>query len=324
MRRRDFIRLIGGAAVAQPFALQAQPVKLPTIGFLGASSETAWAPMVSAFDLRLRELGWIDGRTVAIVYRWAEGKSDRYGEIATEFVQLRVDVILTVGSAVAATKRATTTIPIVFAAALDPVASGFVDSLARPGGNVTGLSLQSSDIAPKRIEILREVIPGLANLAVLANAGYAGAARELAAIQETARGFGLAVSALDINHANDIAPAIESLKGSAQALYLCTNSLVVSNVRNINALARDAQVATMWGAREYVLAGGFISYGPNEVDQFRLAGDYVDKILRGSKPADIPVAQPTKIDLVVNLKVAKAVGLAISETFLVRADEVIE
>ena len=324
MRRRDFIRLIGGAAVAQPFALQAQPVKLPTIGFLGASSETAWAPMVSAFDLRLRELGWIDGRTVAIVYRWAEGKSDRYGEIATEFVQLRVDVILTVGSAVAATKRATTTIPIVFAAALDPVASGFVDSLARPGGNVTGLSLQSSDIAPKRIEILREVIPGLANLAVLANAGYAGAARESAAIQETARGFGLAVSALDINHANDIAPAIESLKGSAQALYLCTNSLVVSNVRNINALARDAQVATMWGAREYVLAGGFISYGPNEVDQFRLAGDYVDKILRGSKPADIPVAQPTKIDLVVNLKVAKAVGLAISETFLVRADEVIE
>ena len=251
-------------------------------------------------------------------------KSDRFGEIATEFVGLKVDVILTAGSAVAAAKRVTSTIPIVFAVAVDPVASGFVDSLARPGGNVTGLSLQSSDIAPKRIEILREAIPGLGRLAVLANAGYPGAARELAAVQEIARKLGLAVSALDIHRADDIAPEIQSLKGSPKALYLCTDALVVANMRNINALAREAHVATMWGAREYARAGGFISYGPNEADMFRLAADYVDKILKGAKPGDIPVAQPTKIDLAINLKTAKVLGLKITEAFLLRADEVIE
>jgi len=324
MRRRDLIGLISGVLVGHPLAALAQLANLPTIGFLGAGSETAWEPMVTAFDERLRELGWIDGRTITIVYRWAEGKSDRFSEIATEFVQRKVDVILTVGSAVAAAKQATTTIPIIFAAALDPVASGFVDSLARPGGNVTGLSLESSDIAPKRIEILREVIPNLQHLAVLANAGYPGAARESAAIQATARGLGLVVSALDIYRAEDIAPAIELIRDRAKALYVCTDSLVVSNVRHINELALHGHVATMWGSREYVHAGGFISYGPNEVDQFRLAADYVNKILKGSKPVDIPVAQPTKIDLAVNLKIAEALGLTIPETFLVRADEVIE
>jgi putative ABC transport system substrate-binding protein len=316
--------LIGVLAVAHPLAAQAQPAKFPTIGFLGAGSQSAWAPMVTAFEQRLRELGWIDGRTVAIQYRWAEGKSDRFGEIAAEFVQLKVDVILTVGSAVAAAKRTTTTIPIVFAAALDPVASGFVDSLSRPGGNVTGLSLQSSDIAPKRIEILREVIPGLTHLAILANAGYPAAARESSALQETARGLGLAVSALDIHQAEEIAPSIALIKDRAQAIYLCIDSLVVANVRNINARALDAHVATMWASREYAEADGFISYGPNETDQFRGAADYVDKILKGSRPEDIPVAQPTKIDLVVNLKTAKVLGLVIPESFLVRADEVIE
>ncbi len=178
MQRRDFIGLISGVLVGHPLAALAQPANLPTIGFLGAGSETSWAPMVAAFDERLRQIGWSDGQTITIVYRWAEGKSDRYREIATEFIQRRVNVILTVGSAVAAVKQATTSIPIIFAASLDPVASGFVDSLARPGGNVTGLSLQSSDIAPKRIEILREAIPDLHHLAVLANAGYPGAARE--------------------------------------------------------------------------------------------------------------------------------------------------
>jgi putative tryptophan/tyrosine transport system substrate-binding protein len=324
MRRREFIASLGSAAASTwPLGAWAQqPGKI--IGFLGAGAATAWAPMVASFEQRLRELGWIDGRTVAIVYRWADGKSDRFGEITTEFVGLKVDVILTAGSAVAAAKRVTSTIPIVFAAAVDPVASGFVDSLARPGGNVTGLSLQSSDIAPKRIEILREAIPGLGRLAVLANAGYPGAARESAAVQEIASKLGLAVSALDIHRADDIAPAIESLKGSPQALYLCTDSLVIANMRNINALAREAHVATMWGAREYARADGFISYGPNEVDQFRLAADYVDKILKGAKPADIPVAQPTKIDLAINLKTAKVLGLTITEAFLLRADEVIE
>jgi putative ABC transport system substrate-binding protein len=299
-----------------------QPVK--TIGFLGAGGAAAWAPMVASFEQRLRELGWIDGRTVSIVYRWAEGKRDRFGDIAAEFVRLKVDVILTAGSAVAAAMQATSTIPIIFAVALDPVASGFVASLAQPGGNVTGLSLQSSDIAPKRIEILREAMPGLVRLAVLANAGYPGAARESAMVQEVARNLGIAVSALDIHRAEDIAPAIKSLDGSPQALYVCTDSLTVANVADINSLARDAHVATFWSASEYLRTGGFISYGPNEVDQFRMAADYTDKVLRGTKPADIPVSQPTKIDLAVNLKTAKALGVTVPEAFLLRADVVIE
>jgi putative tryptophan/tyrosine transport system substrate-binding protein len=322
MRPRAFIAGLGSAAGWPLVAWGRQPGKI--IGFLGAGAATTWAPMVASFEQRVSELGWIDGRTVVIVFRWADGKSDRFGEIAAEFAGLKIDVILTAGSAVAATKRVSSTIPIVFAAALDPVASGFVASLARPGGNVTGLSLQSSDIAPKRIEILREAIPGLSRLAVLANVEYPGAARESAAVQATANHLALAVRALDIHSANDIAPAIKSLKSNSQALYLCTDSLVVANKRNINALAREAEVATMWGAREYVRADGFISYGPNEVDQFRLAADYVDKILRGTKPADIPVAQPTKIDLAIDLKTAKALGVEISPTLLARADEVIE
>jgi putative ABC transport system substrate-binding protein len=299
-----------------------QPGK--TIGFLGAGAATAWAPMVAGFEQRLGELGWVNGSSVAILYRWADGKSDRFDDIAKEFVKLKVDVILTAGSAVPAAKRATSAIPIVFAVAIDPVASGFVDSLARPGGNVTGLSLQSSDIAAKRIEILREAIPGLNRLAVLANANYPGAVRESAAVQEIGRTLGLAVSALDVHGADDIAPAIASLKGTPQALYLCTDSLVIANMRRINTLAREAHVATMWGAREFARSDGFISYGPSEVDQFRMAADYVDKILKGTKPFDIPVAQPTKIELVINLRTAKVLDLTIAESFLLRADEVIE
>jgi len=181
MRRRELIRLIAVTVGAWPLAVRAQPVdRLPTVGFLGAASDTAWKPMVVSFNQRLRELGWIDGRTVSIVYRWAEGKIDRYAEFAAEFVALNVDVIVTVGSAVPAAKRATSTIPIVFAVAVDPLGSGFVASLARPGGNVTGLSLQSTDIAGKRIELLRRAIPSLTRLAVLAHAGYPAAVRESA------------------------------------------------------------------------------------------------------------------------------------------------
>jgi putative ABC transport system substrate-binding protein len=323
LRRRDFMAGLGGA-VAWPLAARAQaPGK--TIGFLGAASATAWAPMVASFDERLRELGWIDGRNAAIVYRWAEGDSGRYAGIAAELVQMKVDVIVTVGSAAATVMHATSTIPIVLAAAVDPVASGFVQSLAHPGGNVTGLSLQSSEIGTKRLEILREAIPGLKHLAVMANAGYPGSARESAAVQEAARRLGLTADALDIHRAEDIAPAIASAKGRATALYICTDSLVVTNSPRINAAAHEAKLATMWGAREWIRAeGGFMSYGPNESSQFRQAADYVDRILKGANPADLPVAQPTKIDLAVNLKTAKALGLTIPETFLLRADEVIE
>jgi len=321
LRRRDILAglLCDGA---WPLAARAQtPGK--TIAMLGAASPAVWGPMVASFEERLRELGWIDGRTVTIIYRWAEGDSSRYAEIAAEFVAMKVDVIVTVGGA--AVMRATNTIPIVLAAAVDPVASGFVQSLSHPGGNVTGLSLQSSEIGNKRLEILREAIPGLKHLAVMANANYPGSARESAAVREAARKLGLAADALDIHRPEDIAPAILSVKGSATALYICTDSLVVTNWPRINAAAREANLATMWGAREWIHSeGGFMSYGPNESGQFRQAADYVDKILKGANPADIPVAQPTKIELAVNLKTAKALGLSIPETFLLRADEVIE
>jgi putative ABC transport system substrate-binding protein len=280
---------------------------------------------VASFEKRLGELGWIDGRTVALVYRWAEGDSSRYAGIAAELVHMKVDVIVTVGSAAATVMRATSTIPIVLAAAVDPVASGFVQSLAHPGGNVTGLSLQSEEIGAKRLEILREAIPDLKRLAVMANANYPGSARESAAVREAARKLGLTADALDIHRPEDIAPAIASVKGLATALYVCTDSLVVSNGPKVNAAAQKAELATMWGAREWIRAeGGFMSYGPNESRQFQQAADYVDKILKGARPADLPVAQPTQIDLAVNLKTAKALGIAVPETFLMRADEVIE
>jgi putative ABC transport system substrate-binding protein len=323
LRRRDILAGLLCAG-AWPLAARAQtPGK--TIAMLGAASPAVWGPMVASFEERLRELGWIDGRTVTIIYRWAEGDSSRYAEIAAEFVAMKVDVIVTVGGAAATVMRATNTIPIVLAAAVDPVASGFVQSLSHPGGNVTGLSLQSSEIGNKRLEILREAIPGLKHLAVMANANYPGSARESAAVREAARKLGLAADALDIHRPEDIAPAILSVKGSATALYICTDSLVVTNWPRINAAAREANLATMWGAREWIHSeGGFMSYGPNESGQFRQAADYVDKILKGANPADIPVAQPTKIELAVNLKTAKALGLSIPETFLLRADEVIE
>jgi putative ABC transport system substrate-binding protein len=323
--RREFITLLGGAGAAWPLAARAQQAgKLPTIGFLGASTPSGWTRFVTAFERRLRELGWINGRTVAIEYRWAEGRSERYAEIAAEFVRLKVDVIVTVGGAVAAAKQATTLIPIVFAVALDPLGSGFVASLARPGGNVTGLSAQSPDLAGKRLEILRELLPSLRRLAIVANVGYAAAALEMGEVQAAARMLGLDTVTLEIRRAEDIAPAFDALKGRADALYVCTDVLVNANRMRINTLALGARLPTMHAIREYLEAGGLMSYGPDYADLWQRAGDYVDKILRGAKPADIPVEQPTRFELVINLTTAKALGLRIPESFLLRADEVFE
>jgi putative ABC transport system substrate-binding protein len=323
VKRREFITLVGAAA-AWPLAAPAQQGKLPTIGFLGASTPSGWTRFVAAFERRLRELGWIDGRTVAIEYRWAEGRSERYEEIAAEFVRLKVDVIVTVGGAVGATKQATTLIPIVFAVALDPLGSGFVASLARPGGNVTGLSAQSPDLGGKRLEILRELLPSLHRLAIIANVGYAAAALEMDEVRAAARTLGLDTVTLEIRRAEDIAPAFDALKGRADALYVCTDVLVNTNRVRINTLAVGARLPTMHAIREYLEAGGLVSYGPDYADLWQRAGDYVDKILRGAKPAEIPVEQPTKFELVVNLTTAKALGLTIPASFLLRADEVIE
>ena len=326
MRRREFIALLGSGVAVWPLAARAQqPAKLPTIGFLGGTSPSVVSQSVAAFVQRLHELSWVEGRNVAIEYRWAEGRSSRATEIAAEFVRLKVDVIVTHSAElVVAAKQATSVIPIVFGLAADPVGSGLVASLARPGGNVTGLSVQGTDLAGKRFELLREIVPGLRWLAVIANAGASGAVLEMREAQAAARALGLEVATPEIRRAEDIVPAFEALNGHAQALYVASDPLLYANRVRINTLALGARLPTMHATREYVEAGGLMSYGANYPDLFRRAGDYVDKILRGAKPADLPVEQPTKFDLVVNLITAKVLGLTVPPTVLARADEVIE
>ena len=324
-RRREFITLLGGVAAAWPLAARAQqPAKLPTIGYLGSSTPWADRQRVAALLQRLRELGWFEGRTFAIEVRWAEGRTERFAEIAAEFVRLKVDIIVVGGTAVPALKQATSIIPIVFAVEADPVGRGLVASLARPGGNVTGLSVQGPDLAGKRVELLREVVPSLRRLAVMANVGGPGAALEMGEVQAAAGKLGIEVAKSEIQRMEDIAPAFGALKDRADALYVCGDALVNTNRVRINTLALSVQLPTIYGTRDYIDAGGLMSYGPNFPDLFRRAGDYVDKILRGAKPGDLPVEQPTKFDLVINLATAKALGLTIPEAFLLRADEVIE
>jgi putative tryptophan/tyrosine transport system substrate-binding protein len=326
VKRREFITLIGGAAATWPLSARAQqPGKLQTIGFSGQSTLSAESELVAAFTQRLRELGWIEGRTITIEYRWLEGRAERFVQIATEFVRLKVDVIVTSGTPqVLATKQATSVIPIVFARVGDPVANGLVASLARPGGNVTGLSSQSDDLAGKRLELLREAVPSLRRVAILANVGNAFSVMELSEAQAAARTLGLEFDALEIRRAEDIAPAFEAIKGRAGALYVCADGLVDANKIRINISALGARLPTMHGYREYVEAGGLMSYGANLPDLYRRCADYVDKILRGAKPGDIPVEQPTKFDFIINLTTAKALGLEIPHTLIARANEVIE
>jgi ABC-type uncharacterized transport system substrate-binding protein len=325
VKRRAFITLLGGAVMAWPLAARAQQAgKLPTIGFLGATTRLGASQWVAAFVQRLRELGWIEGRTIAIEYRWTDGH-ERLAEIAAELVRLKVDVIVTHSAApVFAAKQATSSIPIVVGVAADPVGTGLVASLARPGANVTGLSTQYTDLAPKKVELLREALPSLRRLAVMANIDAPGAVLEMGAAQAAGRKLGLEVTAVEITRPEDIAPAIESLKGRADALYVCSDPLFVANRLRINAMALGGRLPTMHGFREHVEAGGLMSYGANFPDLFRRAADFVDKILRGAKPADLPVEQPTKFDLIVNLITARALGLNLPASVLARADEVIE
>ena len=323
MRRREVIKLLGGAA-AWSLPARAQPPRIPVIGFLGTATQALWAKQVAAFEDQLRERGWIDGRTIKIIYRWAEGRPERFAEIATEFVNSNVDVIVTGGNAVSAVRQATSTIPIVFALAVDPVGSGFVNSLSRPGGNVTGLSLQGPDLAAKRLELLRELAPGRRRLAILVNVGYPAAREELAQVQTAARAQGLESAVLEMRRAEDIAPAFNGAKGRADALYVVGDALVTANVALIAKLALDAGLPAISAYREFAVSGGLIAYGPSYPALFQHAADDVDKILRGAKPADIPVQQPTKFDLVINLKSVKALGLTMPQTLLATADEVIE
>jgi len=326
MRRRDFIKVIVGSAAAWPLTARAQQSgKLPTIGFLGASFSIE-SQRVAAFVQRLRELGWIDGRNLAIEYRWAEGRNERYAEASAELVRLKVGIIVTVGTpATLAAKQATTIIPIVFGAATDPVGTGLVESLARPRGNVTGLSNQISDTGGKKLEFLREIVPSLRRLAILANADNPATLPEMGEAQAAARKLGLEVTISEVRRAEDITPAFDALvEAHADALYICTDPLLNAYRVRVNTLALAARLPTIHGLREYVEAGGLMSYGPNLPALFRRAADFVDKILRGARPADIPVEQPTKFDLVINLTTAKALGLTVPRSLLASADEVIE
>jgi len=325
MKRRQFLALLSGAAMAHSRAARAQQkAKQPLIGVLGVATALAWKPSIAAFVQRLSDLGWVEGRNVNIEYRWAEGNSEHFAELAASLVHLNVDVIVTAGGAVVPAKQATAAIPIIFAVASDPIGTGLVASLAHPGGNVTGLSVQAPDLAGKRVELLRELVPNLRRLAIMANQGYAAAAREMSEVQAAARTLDLETKLFEIHQSNDISAVIEALKGNTDALYVCIDPLTDTNQIMIAKSATAARIPTMPGFRDGVRAGSLIFYGPNIVELFRRAADLVDKVLRGTKPADIPVEQPTKYELVINLKTAKALGITVPQSMLVAADEVIE
>jgi putative ABC transport system substrate-binding protein len=323
MRRREVITLLGGAVAGWPLAARAQRGgKLPTIGLFNGGSADTIPEYRAAFVRRLQELGWIVGRTVAIEYRYAEGRPERISEIVAEFVRLNVDVIVTAGTTAVAAKEATSVIPIVFPVSPDPVGVGLVASLARPGGNVTGLSTQDLDLVGKRIELSREIVPGLHRLAILCDVDLR--AREMSEAQTAAAKRGLEVVTSGVRRSEEIAPALEATKGRADALYVCSGPFQARNQLYINTQALASRLPTILGDREDAKAAGLMSFGPNYADLWRRAGDYVDKILRGAKPADLPVEQPTKFELVINLKTARALGLEVPPLVLARADEVIE
>jgi len=324
MQRRKVFKILAGAALT-PLAAQAQQQPMPVIGYLGAGTPSSHGLWTDAFKQRLVELGWIEGSTIQIETRWAEGRRERAAQIASEFVRLKVKVIVASGTEfVIAAKQATSEIPIVFAAAGDPVATGLVVSLARPGGNTTGLSLQT-DVAGKRLQLLHEVVPSLHRLAITGNAGSSIAALEIRDVKALASALGLEVVGVDeIKQAEDFAPAIGKLKGRADALYVANDPLVDANRPLIISSALSARLPTMYSNRDHVTAGGLMSYGPSFPDLFRRSGDYVDKILRGAKPADLPVEQPTKFDLAINLITAKVLKVTVPYVLVSGADAVVE
>lgn len=327
MRRRDFVIAASAALASFPSDGRAQrPDRLPTIGFMGTTSLQSQNEWVAAFIQRLGELGWTDQQSVNIVYRWAEGRSDRMTAIAAELVHLKVDAIFAMGTEAALiAKRATTAIPIVFPFSADPIGAGLVASLARPGGNVTGLSNQARDLGAKRIELLHDALPRVRRIAFMFNTAHNYGRLELAEAQAAARTLGLdEVLPLPVAHAQEIEGAFASIKGRADALYVVADPLMNLNRSRLGTLALEARLASVHHQRDYAVAGGLMSYGPSFTHLNRRAAEYVDKILRGTKPSDLPVEQPTRFELIINLKTAKALGIDVSPMMLARADEVIE
>jgi len=325
IRRREFIATLVGMTTAWPFVATAQQVRRPTIGLLGGATREAQAPWTDAFVQRLQELGWIEGQTVHIVDRWVAGRFERSPEIIAEFVRLKVDVIVTHATPnVLAAKKMTSEIPVVFPSAGDPVANGIVASLARPGGNVTGLSVRSADLAHKMVELLRDLLPNIRRLAILYHVGNPISLLQTMAVQTAAGTFGLGVAVVEIRIAEDLAPAIEALKGQADALIVPSEPLYNTNRIQINSSALKVQLPTIYFDRVYLETGGLMSYGPKWPSMWRRTAELVDKILNGVKPADIPVEQPKTFEFVINMKTVKALGLSIPRILLARADQLIE
>jgi ABC-type uncharacterized transport system substrate-binding protein len=325
MNRREFISLLSGAAAAWPLVARAQRAAIHTIGLLSAGAPDI--PEVNiVFSDALRELGWIEGKNVAFEFRYADNRLERLSELAAELVRLKVDVIVAVGTlAPLAAKRATTTIPIVMAAAGDPVASGLVASLARPGGNVTGMSLMAPDLGGKRLELLKAVVPRLARVAVLWNAANPYPALVFKETQGAGQILGIQVQSLEVRSPGDFDDAFEAARRQRpDALITVEDPLTVNSRKRIADFATAQQLPTLHGLREFVAVGGLMSYGANLTDLRRRAAGYVDKIFKGAKPADLPVQQPTKFELVINLATAKALGLTVPNAMQLLADEVIE
>jgi len=326
MKRRTFIAGLGSAAAWPAVARAQQGERVRRIGvMISVANNALGQARFRAFQQGLERLGWTDGRNLAIEVRWSEGRAERYAEITAEFVRLKVDVIVTTATLpTILAKEATQVIPIVFIGAADPIATGLVGSLAHPSGNVTGLSNQSRDIASKRVEMLRQLVPGLRRVAILGNTDNAANVLEMREVQAAANTLGLDVVRLEIRRAEEIASALEPLKGPALALYVVIDAVTNANALRINTFALAARLPTMHGTRESVEAGGLLSYGADFLEVYRHSASLVDKILRGTKPGDIPVEQPTRFNLVINLTTAKALGLTIPETLLATADEVIQ
>ncbi|MGA8969317.1 MAG: ABC transporter substrate-binding protein [Pseudolabrys sp.] len=325
MRRRDFIKVIAGSAVFWPLAARAQTTgRLYRVGFLW-DSPGVFMEAIEAFRRGLRELGWIDGQNVAIEYRWAEGRPERMRELAEELVRLNVDIIVVPSSIYTeAAKRATSTIPIIFMSHAGPIESGHVDSLARPGGNITGLSVMLPETSVKGMQLLKEVVPGLSRVAVIWDPATPSHKPGLQAVESAAPAFRLQLQTLPVRASTEYDDAFAAMsKERAEAVLILTTPLYIAGASRLAELAIKHKLP-MFGPIEFAKAGGLVGYGPNRIDLFRRGASYVDKVLKGASPADLPVEQPTKFELLINMKTAKLLGLTVSPTLLARADEVIE
>jgi putative ABC transport system substrate-binding protein len=310
--------MFGGAVV------QAQPARIPRIGVLAPLSVSSFSGRLEGLRKRLRELGYVEGKNIVIEYRYAEGKLERLPDLAAELVQLKVDVIVTAGLGILPAKKATTTIPIVFGAAADPVGSGLVSSLARPGGNITGLSQMSPDLDGKRLELLKEAFPKVARVAFLWQPGWRGNLA-LTDMEAAAKALGVKLLSLEVRSLDDFDSAFARAKrDGAQAIITSAGGIISTQQRQVLDFAAKNRLPAMYSNSEYVEADGLMSYAPNQADLFRRAADFVDKILKGTKPAEIPVEQPTKFEFAINLKAAKQIGVTIPPKVLAQADKVIK